>query len=68
MRISAGEDSTAELCRNEGIKDNLYYRRSKEFMRAGKGRMAGDWALQSLEGVDPPFSRLHVELAKALNQ
>jgi len=33
-----GEDSIAELCRNEGINQNLYYRRSKEFLEAGKKR------------------------------
>ena len=37
-----GEDSIAELCRREGIKSNLYYRWSKEFMEAGKKRLAGD--------------------------
>jgi transposase-like protein len=31
-----GEDSIAELCRREGIVQNLYYRRSKEFLEAGK--------------------------------
>ena len=27
-----GEDSIAELCRKEGINQNLYYRWSKEFL------------------------------------
>jgi transposase len=31
-----GEDSIAELCRKEGINQNLYYRWSKEFLEAGK--------------------------------
>ena len=31
-----GEDSIAELCRREGIVQNLYYRWSKEFLEAGK--------------------------------
>jgi transposase len=31
-----GEDSIAELCRKEGIAQNLYYRRSKEFLEAGE--------------------------------
>ena len=29
-----GEDSIAELCRREGINQNLYYRWSKEFLEA----------------------------------
>ncbi len=39
-----GEDSIAELCRREGISQNLYYRWSKEFLEAGKKRLAGDTA------------------------
>ena len=37
-----GEDSIAELCRREGINTNIYYRWSKEFLEAGKKRLAGD--------------------------
>src|SRR5262249_58175256 len=39
-----GEDSIAELCRKEVINQNLYYRWSKEFLEAGKKRLAGDTA------------------------
>ena len=37
-----GEDSIAALCRKEGINQNLYYRWSKEFLEAGKKRLAVD--------------------------
>src|SRR3546814_17336150 len=37
-----GEDIIAELCRKEGIAQSLYYTRSKEFMHAGKRRLARD--------------------------
>ena len=37
-----GEDSIAELCRREGLHQNQYYRWSKEFLRAGRKRLAGD--------------------------
>ncbi len=37
-----GEDSIAELCRKEGIAQNLYYRWSKDFLEAGKKRLSGD--------------------------
>ena len=37
-----GEDSIAELCRREGIVESLYYSWSKEFLEAGKKRLAGD--------------------------
>src|SRR6202034_2511610 len=39
-----GEDSIAELCRKEGINQNLYYRWLKDFLEAGKKRLAGDTA------------------------
>jgi transposase len=39
-----GEDSIAELCRREGIAASMYYGWSKEFMEAGKRRLAGDTA------------------------
>src|SRR5690606_22300451 len=39
-----GEDSISELCRREGIAQSLYYTWSKEFMEAGKRRLAGDTA------------------------
>ncbi len=39
-----GEDSIAALCRREGISESLYYTWSKEFLEAGKKRLAGDTA------------------------
>jgi len=42
-----GEDSVAELCRREGINTNVYYRWSKEFLEAGKKRLAGDTAREA---------------------
>src|ERR1700740_1022925 len=48
--VSAGlraEDSVAELCRKEGINQNLYYRWSKDFLEAGKKRLAGDTAREA---------------------
>ncbi len=39
-----GEDSIAGLCRREGIAESLYYTWSKEFLEAGKRRLAGDTA------------------------
>jgi transposase len=39
-----GEHSIAELCRREGIVESLYYNWSKEFLEAGKRRLAGDTA------------------------
>jgi transposase len=39
-----GETSIAELCRREGIAESMYYSWSKEFLEAGKRRLAGDTA------------------------
>ena len=42
-----GEYSIAELCRREGIAESLYYSWSKEFLEAGKKRLAGDTAREA---------------------
>jgi len=42
-----GEDSIAELCRRENIHQNLYYNWSREFLEAGKKRLAGDTAREA---------------------
>ena len=39
-----GEESIAELCRREGIATSMYYGWSKDFLEAGKKRLAGDTA------------------------
>src|SRR3546814_15840168 len=39
-----GEDSIAELCCKDVIAQSLYYTWSKEYMEAGKRRLAGDTA------------------------
>ena len=36
-----GEESIAKLCRREGISSSMYYGWSKEFLEAGKRRLAG---------------------------
>ena len=45
-----GEDSIAELCRQEGIAQGMYYSWSKEFLEAGKKRLAGDTAREANTG------------------
>lgn len=42
-----GEDTIKELCRREGIAESLYYKWSKEFLEAGKARLAGDTKRQA---------------------
>jgi transposase len=37
-----GEHSITGLCRREGISQGIYYKWSKDFMEAGKRRLAGD--------------------------
>ena len=45
-----GEYSIAELCRRAGIAESLYYSWSKEFLEAGKKRLAGDTARAATSG------------------
>ena len=40
----SGETAIAELCRRQGIAESRYYSWSKEFLEAGKRRLAGDTA------------------------
>ena len=42
-----GEESIAALCRREGIAEGLYYSWSKEFLEAGKKRLAADTQRQA---------------------
>ena len=58
------EDSIAELCRREGIATRLYYSCSKEFLEAGKKRLAGDTARQ---GTSPEVKDLR-QKASALKE
>lgn len=44
-----GEDSIAELCRKESIAQSQYYGWSKEFLEAGKRRLAGDTARAAIK-------------------
>jgi len=55
-----GEESIAELCRREGIASSLYYSWSKEFLEAGKRRLAGDTARQA---TSPEVKDLRTEAA-----
>ena len=48
-----GEESIAELCRREGLSQNVYYRWSKEFLEAGKQRLAGDIKREQLPVKSP---------------
>ncbi|PKP85722.1 MAG: hypothetical protein CVT80_00885 [Alphaproteobacteria bacterium HGW-Alphaproteobacteria-2] len=55
-----GEESISALCRREGIAESLYYSWSKEFLEAGKQRLAGDTARQA---TAPEVKELRAEAA-----
>ena len=61
-----GEYSIAELCRREGIAQSLYYSWSKEFLEAGKRRLAGDTARQASSPEVKDLRRETGELKEAL--
>lgn len=42
MEAQRGEQSVAEICRKHAITQALFYKWNKEFMEAGKKRLAGD--------------------------
>ncbi len=65
-----GETTIAELCRRKGINSNLYYRWSKEFLEAGKQRLAGNTTreadsgeVKDLKSENDQLKKLVAELA-----
>jgi transposase len=42
MEALRGGSSVAEICRKHGIAESMFYKWNKEFMEAGKKRLAGD--------------------------
>ncbi len=61
-----GEKSIAALCRREGIAENLHYSWSKEFLEAGKKRLAGDTERQANSGADQLTAPTGATTAEAL--
>ena len=61
-----GEETIAELCRHEGIAQSLYYKWSKEFLEAGKRRLAGDTARAASTGEVKDLRREARELKEVV--
>jgi transposase len=61
-----GEDSISELCRKEGINQNLYYNWSKEFLEAGKRRLSGDILREASSSEVSNLKKENVALKEAL--
>ena len=61
-----GEVSIAELCRREGITESLYYSWSKEFLEAGKRRLAGDTARSATTNEVKDLKRQAQELKEVV--
>ncbi len=61
-----GEETIAELCRREGISQGLYYSWSKEFLEAGKKRLAGDTARAASTGEVKTLRREAHELKEVV--
>ena len=61
-----GEESIAALCRREGIAESLYYSWSKEFLEAGKRRLAGDTTRAATSEEVKDLRRLAQELKEVV--
>lgn len=61
-----GEITIAELCRREGIAESLYYSWSKEFMEAGKARLAGNTKRQASSGEVDELREENEQLKQAV--
>ena len=60
-----GEENISELCRREGIAASMYYGWSKEFLEAGKRRLAGDTARAATSGEVKDLRREATALKEA---
>jgi len=47
MEALRAESSVAEICRKHGIAESMFYKWNKEFLEAGKKRLAGDTAREA---------------------
>ena len=61
-----GEETIAELCRREGIVPNLYYNWSKEFLEAGKRRLAGNTKREATSSEVTGLRRENLQLKEML--
>ena len=61
-----GAETIAELCRREGISPNLYYNWSKEFLEAGKRRLAGNTKRQATSSEVTDLRRENSQLKEML--
>lgn len=61
-----GEESVAEICRREGLHQNLYYRWSKDFLEAGKKRLSGDTVREAGSDEVKAMRSESVQLKEAL--
>ena len=65
-----GEESIAEICRHEGLHQNLYDRWSKDFLEAGKKRLSGDTVREAgsdeVKALRSESAQLKEALAEAL--
>jgi transposase len=61
-----GEHSIAELCWREGIAESLHYSWSKEFLEAGKRRLAGDTEQAATTGEVKDLRRQAKELKEVV--
>ena len=62
-----GEESVAELCRREGLHQNVYYRWSKEFLEAGKQRLAGDIKREAISNEVTGLKQENDQLKRSLD-
>ena len=66
LEVLQGEETVVELCRREGIAQSLYYKWSKEFLEAGKARLAGDTKRQATSSDVQDLRRENEQLKQAV--
>jgi transposase len=61
-----GDQAVAELCRQEGLHANIYYKWLKEFMEAGKARLKGEETRGATKGEVDRYRQENEALRQAV--
>lgn len=61
-----GENSVSEICRKHGINQSQFYKWNKEFMEAGKKRLAGDTTREATSDEVSDLRKENQKLKEAL--
>jgi transposase len=66
MEALRGEESVAAICRKHGIANSVFYKWNKEFLEAGKKRLAGDTTREATSDEVAALRKENLRLKEAV--